>query len=180
MNAYSISRWLLLSMLMLASVLLPVLSHAEQQTEDVFASVIVNPSFKIVVDKDYLDFGLVRPGESVALERETYYNTLRFVSNKGRRYYIKIHLLGGIVGPQGANIPISSVKWKVYQASGTGALVKQWQQFSNNPAIVYTSSSEDEIGNENSIRFQYRIDLPAKAPGGHYSLKVAYLLSEEK
>ncbi len=162
------------------SVLIPLICYANQDSEDVFASVFVLPNFSIDIDNNYLDFGLVNPGESVTLKPGTYYNSLRCVSNKGTRYYLKIHILGEIIGPKGNKIPPSSFKWKVYGLSGSGTVITEWQEFSDKPVLVYTSGAEDEMGSEVIIRFQYKLDLPASARGGRYSLKVAYLLTEEE
>lgn len=161
------------------SVLIPFICYADQDSEEVFASVFVLPSFSIDIDNNYLDFGLVKPGESVMLKPATYYNSLRCVSNKGARYYLKIHILDEIIGPKGSRILPSSFKWKVYGLNGSGTAVTEWQEFSEKPMLVYTSGAEDKMGSEVRIRFQYKLDLPASARGGHYSLKVAYLLTEE-
>jgi len=146
----------------------------------VFASVVVTPTFKIDVNNNFLDFGLVNPGESVTLKPGTYFNTVSFVSNKSRKYYLKIYIIGEIIGAGGVKVPYSSVKWKIYRTSGSGTAVADWQPFSDQPMLVYTGSSEDALGRENTINFQYRLDLPPKARGGNYSLKLAYALTEEK
>jgi hypothetical protein len=159
---------------------IPFIGHAEQETEDVVASVVVLPAFKIDVDNNYLDFGLVNPGESVTLTPQGYYNSIKCLSNKARQYYVKLHILGDVLGPRGTKIPPASFKWRVYQASGKGEAQQGWREFSNEPFIIYTSAGDDEIGSQNLIRLQYKLDLPASARGGHYSLKVAYLLSEEE
>jgi len=161
-------------------VLIPLVCRADQDSEDVFASVFVLPSFLIDIDNNYLDFGLVKPGESVTLKPATYYNSLRCISNKGTRYYLKIHIPDEIIGPKGSRIPSSSFKWKVYGLNGSGTAITEWQEFSDKPVLVYTSGTEDETGEEIIIRFQYKLDLPGSARGGHYSLKVAYLLTEEE
>lgn len=154
--------------------------NAEQETEDVFASVIVLSAFDINIDNNYLHFGQVEPGESVTLKEGAYYNEIKCISNKGFTYYIKIHILDEIIGPTGSKIPASSFKWRVLTADGSGTVISEWQEFSHGPALVYTSGAEDEIGNEVTIRFQYRLDLPPQAMGGHYSLRVAYMLTEEE
>ncbi len=160
--------------------LVPLVCRAEQDTEDVFASVVVLPTFKIEVDNNYLDFGLVNPGESVTLKQGTYYNEIGCISNKGLKYYMKLHILGDIIGSKESKISPSSFKWRVYDASGSGTAVTEWQEFSNEPVVVYTSGAEDEIGSACRIRLQYKLDLPSSARGGHYSLKVAYLITEEE
>ena len=152
---------------------------AEQDTEDLFASVVVLSTFDVTVDNNYINFGRVEPGESITLQEGAYYNTLKCVSNKGRDYYVKIHLLDDVIGPKGNIIPASSFKWKIYDTTGTGSPVSGWQEFSREPLLVYASSPEDEMGNELMIRFQYKLDLPRKATGGHYDLKVVYMLTEE-
>jgi hypothetical protein len=164
----------------LLTLAIPLIGHAEQETEDLFASVVVLPAFKIDVDNNYLDFGLVKPGETVTLKPQGYYNTIKCVSNKARQYYVKLHILGDILGPRGTKIPPESFKWRVYQTSGSRGAKEGWHQFSNQPVIIYTSAGDDETGSRNLIRLQYKLDLPAYASGGHYSLKVAYLLTEEE
>ena len=173
-------RLLLVFVLMILSALMPFVCRAEQDSEDIFASVVVLPAFKIDIDNNYLDFGVVNPGESVTLKQGTYYNTIKCVSNKGTEYYLKLYILGDIIGPRGARIPPASFKWKVYRSRGSGTAVTKWREFSDEPVIVYRSGAGDETGNEREIRFQYRLDLPASAKAGHYSLKVAYMLTEEE
>lgn len=171
---------LLLFISIISLAFIPLTGNAEQDSEDVFASVVVLPVFEVTLDNNYLDFGRVGPGESVTLKPGTYYNTLKSVSNKGIKYYLKIYILGDIIGPGGNKLPPASFKWKVYDVKGSGEAVTGWQEFSAKPVIVYTSAPEDEAGSETEIQFQYRLDLPAQARGGHYSLKVAYMLTEEK
>ncbi|MFC1631340.1 hypothetical protein ACFL1I_00105 [Candidatus Omnitrophota bacterium] len=174
------NKCLLLGCLITALAFLPGSGLADQLTEDVFASVIVTPTFNITVDNDFLDFGLVNPGESATLKPASHFNTVSFISNKARKYYLKITIHGDISGPKGARIPDSSVKWKVVRASGSGVAVNGWQEFSDQPLLVYTSSAEDATGAANKIDFQYRLDLPPQASGGNYSLQLAYSLTEEK
>ncbi len=161
-------------------ILTPCISIAEEDTKDLFASVIVLPTFDITLDNNYLDFGLVEPGETVTLKEGAYYNEIKCSSNKGVKYYIKTYILGEIIGSKQTKIPPSSFKWKVYDASGSGIAISEWQEFSDKPILVYTSGLEDEIGSAVVIQFQYKLDLPAKARGGHYSLNVAYILTEEE
>ncbi len=154
--------------------------NAEEATVDVFASVVVLRAFDINIDNSYLDFGQVESGESVTLKEGAYYNEIKCISNKGFTYYVKIHIIDEIIGPTGSKIPASSFKWRVLSANGSGTVVSEWQEFSREPVLVYTSSAEDETGNEVIIRFQYRLNLPPRAMGGHYSLRVAYMLTEEE
>jgi hypothetical protein len=152
---------------------------AEEDTEDLFASVVVLPTFDISIDNNYINFGRVEPGKSITLKEATHYNTLKCVSNKGRDYSVKIHILDDIIGPKGNIIPASSFKWRIYKTTGTGSAVSGWQEFSKNPLLVYASSREDNTGKELVINFQYKLDLPLNATGGHYALKVVYMITEE-
>lgn len=160
--------------------LTPYVCNADEDMEDIFASVAVLPVFEINIDNNYLNFGVVNPGDSVTLKEGTYYNTIKCIANKGRKYYVKIHILNEIVGPKGNKIPSESFKWRIYHTEGRGIAASDWQEFSDEPQIVYTSDEEDEIGKELALRFQYRLDLPGSAIGGHYGLNVAYLLTEEE
>jgi len=164
----------------MAMLIMPLVSFADQDTEDVFASVVILPTFDIVIDNNYLDFGIVEPGQSVTLKQSRYYNQVTCISNKGIEYFIKIDLLDDIIGPSGTKIPPKNLKWRVYRSTGTGTVVSDWQEFSKNPVLVYTSSSDDMMGTEVNIKFQYRLDLPYDALGGNYSLRVAYIITEEK
>lgn len=154
---------------------------ADQDTEDVFASVTILPAFDITIDNNYLDFGVVEPGKSVTLKENTYHNEIKCVSNKDIDYYIKIDIIDKILGPKGKKIPPESFKWRIYQVKGDGAPVSsKWQEFSSDPVLVYSSGSDDITGSEVTIKFQYRLDLPADATAGHYSLRVGYMLTEER
>ena len=164
----------------IAILIMPLVSLADQDTEDVFASVVILPTFDIVIDNNYLDFGIVEPGQSATLKEGTYYNQARCISNKGIEYFVKIDLLDDIIGPNGTKIPPQSLKWKVYRSTGTGTAVSGWQEFSKDPVLVYTSSSDDAMGADVNIKFQYRLDLPYDALGGNYNLRVAYIITEEK
>ena len=152
---------------------------ADRDTMDIIASVIVLPTFKIDVDNTYLDFGLVEPGQSVTLKEGAYYNRVRCISNKGINYSVKVIMRGDIVGPRGTAIPPSQLKCRVYRSSGSGTAMTNWQEFLNEPVLIYTASLEDRTGDEVVLELQYRLDLPADAPGGHYILRVAYTLTEE-
>ena len=160
--------------------LTPYVCNADEAMEDIFASVAVLSVFDINIDNNYLNFGVVEPGDSVTLKEGTYYNTIRCVANKGNKYYVKIHILNEITGPKGNTIPPENFKWRIYHTEGRGIATSDWQEFSDEPQIVYTSDEEDEVGKELVLRFQYRLDLPGSAIGGHYGLNVAYLLTEEE
>jgi len=154
-------------------------SYADLDTQDIFASVVVLPTFDVKTDTNYLDFGVIEPGESVTLKENTYYNEVTCVSNKGVKYYLKANLLGDIKGPEGTTIPPSSVKWKIFRVKGEGTITSEdWQPFAKEPAVVYTSNFGDEAGGEVTIKLQYRLDLPSNAMGGNYNLQVAYIMTE--
>lgn len=154
-------------------------AYADQDTEDIFASVVVNPSFNIEVDNNYLEFGMVEPGQTVTLKGSTYYNTIKCLSNKGIRYTVKLYILGDVTGPMGNKIDTSYFKWKIYDTDGRGIPVTDWQEFSDKPVTFYTSSLDDEAGREVLIRMQYKLELPASARGGRYNLRAAYIITEE-
>ncbi|NQU95610.1 MAG: hypothetical protein HQ549_05215 [Candidatus Omnitrophica bacterium] len=166
------------SLVVVFAVLVPCICNADEDIEDIFASVVVLPVFDINIDNNYINFGVVNPGDSVTLKEGTYYNTIKCAANKGRKYYVKIHILNEVIGPKGNQIPPESFKWRIYHTDGRGIAAPGWQEFSDEPQVVYTSDTEDEIGKELILRFQYKLDLPGSAMGGHYGLKVAYLITE--
>lgn len=182
-KGHNLRKILLFILLLLPILTVTSISGADEDTEDIFASVVVLSAFdiQIVNNVNYLDFGIAKPGEAVTLKENTYYNEIKCVSNKGTDYFIKIDIIGDIIGPKGvAEITPSSFQWKIYSVKGKGSPIEGWQDFQKDPVLVYSSASGDNAGEEVSIKFQYKLNLPANAVPGHYSMTIGYIITEEQ
>ncbi|MDD5439854.1 MAG: hypothetical protein PHS37_06690 [Candidatus Omnitrophica bacterium] len=166
-------------LIFLASLLFPA-AFADQDTENLYASVTVLPNFSVNLDNNLLDFGMIQPGQTVTLKEGSPYNRAICISNKGKIWYLKLSLVGDIIGPAGTKIDPSSVKWKVYDVQGNGSPVEGWQNFGATPVLAYTAGGDDLTGREVRVSLQYSLTLPDKAVAGHYVIRVLYSLTEER
>jgi len=163
---------------LIISIIVP--AFADEDTENIYASVTVLPRFTLSLDNNYLDFGNIQSGETVVLNPASYYNTIKCVSNKGKKWYLKISLQGDIKGPAGTTVDPSFCKWRIHSETGDGSPVEGWSSFNKEPVFVYTARGEDIQGKGVTIRFQYSLELPPCAKAGHYSIRVLYTLTEEE
>lgn len=152
--------------------------YPEQTQKDMFATVTVMPAFKLSLDNANISFGYVEPGKSVELYPHTHYNELNCISNKGNRWYLKLSVIGGIIGPENSSVGIDSFKWMVARSTGDGVPEKGWHSFAKEPVIAYTSGSADSTGSEVTVQFKYKLDLPPKAMGGNYNLNILYTMTD--
>jgi len=149
----------------------------ERVEEDVYATVVVNPIFTLSLDNAHIGFGFLKPGESVELAADTYYNSVTCRSNKGVQWYLKISITGEVSGPQPPIQP-GNFKWKVFKAEGDGIAAEGWQGFSTVPVVAYTSGERDATGEDVVIQLKYRLDLPQSAIAGIYGVNVMYTMTD--
>ena len=154
------------------------LTYSEQVQRDMFASVVVLPTFKLSLDNASINFGYAEPGKTIELNPYAHYNEVRCKSNKGKTWYLKVSVTGNIIGPEDSNVGIDSFKWQVVSSSGDGVAEQGWQSFSQTPVRVYTSGERDALGEEVVIRFKYKLDMPQTAKGGNYSVNVLYTMTD--
>ncbi len=152
--------------------------YSEQVQRDMYASVVVAPIFRLSLDNANINFGYAQPGKSVELYPEKPYNEVKCMSNKGKAWYVKVSVIGNIIGPRESSVKPDSFKWMVARSKGTGIAEKGWHSFSSLPAQAYACSAEESVGEEVTIRFKYKLDLPPDAQGGIYSLNVLYTMTD--
>ncbi len=150
----------------------------EERFEDVVATVVVGSVFKLSIDNDHLDFGLIKPGKTVQLYPGRHYNQVAAVSNNGNIWYLKMAVTSGIQGTKGDNIPNDRLKWRVTSVDGDGVAVGDWNSFTDGPVLVYVSGPQDTRGNEVKIYLQYALDVPADATSGNYQAAIFYTITE--
>ncbi|MFC1577020.1 hypothetical protein ACFL3N_01635 [Candidatus Omnitrophota bacterium] len=155
----------------------PFAVAAEQDEEDVYATVVVNPIFKLSVENSHISFGFLKPGESVEVAQGTSYNHVTCTSNKGNKWYLKLQVTSDIMGPQPPIKP-GDFKWKVFRTGGDGVAVDGWQPFTEEPSVAYTSGVNDTLGDVVKVYFQYRLDLPQTAIAGIYSANILYTMTD--
>lgn len=169
---------LVISIALSVSITLCQYIYCEQVEKDMFASVVVLPAFKLSLDKANISFGFVKPGETVELYPQTNYNEVKCISNKGNSWYLRLSIVGTIVGPPDANVGIENFKWMVPSAMGDGIVEKGWHSFTEMPAQAYASGPRDSTGEEVRLQFKYKLDLPKNAIGGNYGVNVLYTMTE--
>lgn len=153
-------------------------AYPEQVQRDMFASVVVLPSFKLSLDNANINFGFTEPGKHVELYPNTNYNEVKCISNKGNAWYLKLSVIGNVIGPQDSKVVIDNFKWMVSRSTGDGVAEKGWHSFTELPARVYTSGQADSAGGEVTIQFKYRLDMPSNATAGNYNLNVLYTMTD--
>ena len=164
--------------ILLFFIIAPYLYAGEEATSDLYASVTVNKIFMISLDEAYIDFGQLEPGQTVELYETRAYNTIKCMSNKGLTWHLKLSVIGDIQVPAGSEVGVEDFKWKIVGWTGDGAASEGWRPFSKEKVLVYTSGPRDMRGHDVDIRFKYKLDLPGRAKGGHYSAKVLYTMTE--
>ncbi|MDP2912809.1 MAG: hypothetical protein Q8N91_02245 [Candidatus Omnitrophota bacterium] len=152
--------------------------HSEELYREMYASVVVKPTFKLSLDNANINFGYVGPGKSVELYPEKNYNEIKCVSNKGAKWYLRLSVIGDIVAPRGGNVAIDCFKWMITSSTGDGVTERGWHSFTESPAEAYESGPNDMAGEEATIRLKYKLDLPKNSLGGNYGLKVLYTMTE--
>jgi len=156
----------------------PAAIYSEQAQRDMYASVVVMPTFKLSLDNSNINFGFAEPGKTVELNPQTHYNEVKCRSNKGTTWYLKISVIGNVIGPEEANVPLNSFKWMVVSSTGDGVAEEDWHSFTQEPVKVYTSGPKDMVGEEVVLRFKYKLDMPPDARGGNYNVNVLYAMTD--
>ncbi len=166
-------------LLLISLFISPIVYAIEQRFEDIIATVVVGSTFRLSIDKDNLDFGLIEPGKRVELYPERYYNQITTLSNNGKTWYLKMSIVGGgLRGPKGSIIPWDRLKWQVCSIDGEGIKQEGWQSFEEQPVLVYISSPQDNQGKEVNICLKYALDTPADVIAGYYQTTIIYTMSE--
>lgn len=152
--------------------------YCEQAQRDMFASVVILPTFKLSLDNASIIFGYTEPGKSVELYPYKHYNEVKCISNKGNTWYLRLSVIGNVIGPADTPVKIDDFKWMISRSTGDGVIEKGWHSFTESPAVAYTSGPADAGGEEVILQFKYKLDLPPNAKGGNYSLNVLYAMTD--
>ena len=151
----------------------------DQKFEDLSASVEVAPVFSASLDTLHLAFGVVGPKTTKIIGEGRYYNQVTCRSNSGRPWYLKGQLLFLKQMGSGPSLEPSSLKWKLVDSTSTARPQHvDFEPFSPDPAIVYTSQGDDTRGQEVVLRFQYSLTTPLEAPAGNYIGEVIFTMAE--
>ena len=153
----------------------------EERTEDLSASVEVASVFSLDLSKAGLAFNDISPGKTRILGEGRGFNEIRCRSNSGRPWYLKAQVMS-LRHVQGASdLPVSSLKWKVVDSTGSGEPVggrSDFHEFSEQPALIYASRGDDDRGHEVVLRFQYSLSAPPDALAGTYAGQVVFTMVE--
>jgi len=152
----------------------------EQRLQDLTASVEVAPTFSLSLDNPNLAFGLIGPGQSKTLGEGYYFNEVRCRSNSGRNWFLKVQLISLKMMEKEYHLTAPNLKWKVVSSTGTAEPVgkMQFEEFQNEPVLLYASQGDDNRGKEVALKFQYNLSSPADAPAGTYVGQIIFTMAE--
>lgn len=152
---------------------------AEQRFQDVVASVVIGATFKLSLDKASLDFGMIKPGKWIELYPERHYHQITCISNNKKTWYLKVSVIGDIVGQGGFALPKDSLKWQIFWTNGSGVKKEGWEGLQQDKAtVIYSSGPLDGQGEEVYIRLRYALDVPGNVAAGNYNGVLVYTMTE--
>lgn len=148
--------------------------------EDLSASVEVVSIFSLSLDNPNLAFGSVNPGQTKILGEGRFFNQVKCRSNSGRTWYLKAQLVSLRSTQKPYSLPLSNLKWKIADSSGANRTVAQYnfQPFSDQSVLIYTSQGSDNRGKEVALGFQYSLASPVDAPSGNYIGQIVFTMAE--
>ncbi|GEM_PF-1959111 len=153
----------------------------EEQFSDLSASVEVASVFSLSLNNPYLAFPEVDSGQSVVLGEGRSFNEMICRSNSGRAWYLKAQLVSLKNLERNYTLPASQLKWKVVETTGSAALTHgrfDFEPFSEQPMLIYTSQGDDNHGRAVVLRFQYSLSVPSDAPAGTYVGQLVFTMVE--
>ena len=168
--------------LLLGLVLASSTAHAlEEHFATLSASVEVAPVFSLTLSNPHLAFHQVSPGKTEVLGEENFFNEVRCRSNSGRAWHLKAELVSLKHVERNAALPPAQLKLRVVQASGEAQAMlgrADFQSFSDQSLLLYSSQGNDNRGQEVVLRFQYSLSCPFDAPAGNYVGQVVFTMAE--
>lgn len=148
--------------------------------EDLSASVEVGGVFSLSLDNPNLAFGSIGPGKTEVLGEGRFFNELKCRSNSGRTWYLKANLVSLRLLEKEYFLPAANLKWKVVESTGSSQTLGRldFQEFSDQPILIYVSEGDDNKGKEVILRFQYSLFSPLDAPAGNYAGQIIFTMAE--
>ena len=153
----------------------------EERVEDLSASVEVASIFTLNLSKANLTFNNISPGKTLILGEGHWFNEIRCRSNSGRPWYLKAQVVSLKHAGGAYELPTSNLKWKVADSIGSGEPVggrSAFQEFSEQPALIYASQGDDDRGREVILRLQYSLAAPLDALAGNYVGQVVFTMAD--
>ena len=152
----------------------------EEQFNDLSASVEVAPVFSVSLSNPLLAFQDVSPGKTVVLGEGRFFNELTCRSNSGRAWYLKAQVVSLRNLERNYTLPASQLQWKIAETTGSAPLGRgrEFEGFTEQPALIYTSQGDDLRGKSVARRFQYSLTSPPAAPAGTYVGQLVFTMAE--
>jgi len=153
----------------------------EQEFEDLSASVEVAGVFSLSLSKAELFFTDMTPGEAKVLGEEGHFHEIRCRSNSGSPWSVKAEVTSLAHVDGKADLPPSSMAWRVVQSTGSGEGIgegREFRPFAEGPVLIYVSGGDDDRGQPVTLRLQYRLLLPPQAWAGTYVGRLVFTMSE--
>lgn len=169
-------RWMSGVLLILGA---PIEARAlQEQFEDLSATVEVGGVFGLDVPQTFLTFHNLSPGETKTLG-EGQSHEVKCRSNSGRPWYLKSQVVSLRETATGRALPVSYLRWRIVDATGDGAPAGGgFQEFTEQPSLVYASHGLDEKGRVVVLKFQYSLTSPPSAIAGTYVGHIIFTMAE--
>lgn len=151
----------------------------EERLEDFSVSVEVAEVSELSLTESHLAFRQVLPGEPQVLGEGRYHNQLRCRSNSGRPWYLKARVASLRHLPSQDPMPASYLKWSAVDITGHGATAGgdgHFQEFSEQPTLMYAGQGDDLRGREVVLSLQYSLTVPPTARSGSYAGDIIFSL----
>ena len=153
----------------------------EEHFATLTAFVEVAPVFGLTLNNPHLAFQSVTPGKTQVLGEGHFFNEVRCRSNSGRSWHLKAQLISLKHLQQGYAMPPAQLRLRVVETTGSAEPTvsrTEFQSFSEQPMLVYSSSGDDNRGRDVALRFQYSLSTPEDAPAGVYVGQIVFTMAE--
>lgn len=149
----------------------------EERFEDLSASVQVEALFGLDAADTTLSFTDLGPGETKVLgEGRPYQVTCR--SNSGRPWYLKAELRSLQHTGGGGSLPAPNLQWRIISSTGAASVPSRFQEFTEQPVLIYASQGADQRGRPVTLNFHYSLTAPSSALAGTYVGHIVFTMSE--
>ena len=129
-----------------------------------------------------IDFGTMQMDQEKSITRKgNYEHRFDFTSDTGRTWYFKTYMLRPFTSAR-YSIPAENMQWTVEQVVNGGGLVSNNVgspgNFAMSPALIYTSSGNDNTGTTVRIKLKYNLKIPKYQAAGSYTAHIRFIMVE--
>lgn len=143
-----------------------------------FLTSVADATFTVELDLTSVDFAVMKPGE-IKGDLPIQGITVTCTTNQGNPWFLRTHLENPLTHISNPFATISSENffWYGYSTTGSGMLVTDEQDFTEEKIIYTASAGEGTSGVDVKVRFKLRI--PENAQAGQYDTRIVLTLIEQ-